>query len=105
MEIFIGLVIGILIGMLLLVFVVKAKNGLVKKQEQDILQLNQTLSQLRSEKSAIDIENARIVTDSSAKMQAFTEKVEELKQLKGQYQEIVEEREGLIKQNSSLVAE
>ena len=105
MEIFIGLVIGILIGMLLLVFVVKAKNGLVKKQEQDILQLNQSISQLRSEKSAIEIENAKIVVEGSAKMSSFAEKVEELKLLKNKIQEIAEEREGLIKQNSSLVAD
>ena len=55
MEILIGLVVGILIGMLLLVFVVKAKNAFVKKQEQDILQLNQTILQLRNEKSAIEV--------------------------------------------------
>ena len=59
MEILIGLVVGILIGMLLLVFVVKAKNAFVKKQEQELLQLNQTILQLRNEKSAIEVENAK----------------------------------------------
>ena len=104
MEIFIGLVIGILIGLLLLVFVVKAKNGMVKKQEQDILQLNQAISKLREDKSSIEIENAKIVTDNNAKMQAFVEKVEELKQAKITIDALNQEREELVKANSSLKA-
>ncbi len=104
MEIFIGLVIGILIGALLLAFIVKAKNSLVKKQEQDILQLNQTISKLREDKSSIEIENAKIVTDSNAKMQAFVEKVEELKQARMTIDALNQEREELVKVNSSLKA-
>ena len=104
MEIFIGLVIGILIGALLLAFIVKAKNSLVKKQEQDILQLNQTISKLREDKSAIEIENAKIVTDSNAKKQAFAEKLEELKLAKMTIEALSSEREELVKENSSLKA-
>lgn len=105
MEILIGLVVGILIGMLLLVFAVKAKNVLVKKHEQDIQQLNQTLLQLRTEKSVIEVENAKIVAESNSKMQSFAEKVEELQQLKEQQLKASVDRETLIKIISSLKAD
>lgn len=94
MEIAIGLGIGIAVMALLLMVVVKAKNTLVKKQEEEIVSLNQSLSQLREEKSRAEISNA----ESKSKLEFFEEKLREL-------QRVSNERETLIKENSSLKAE
>ena len=91
MEIAIGLGIGIAVMALLLMVVVKAKNTLVKKQEEEIVSLNQSLSQLREEKSRAEISNA----ESKSKLEFFEEKLREL-------QRVSNERETLIKENSSL---
>lgn len=105
MEILIGLVVGVLIGLFLLLIIFRAKNVQVKRQELDIQQLNQTISQLLAEKSAIEIENATIAAESRAKMQTYAEKVEELQQAKDMLQKMAREREELIKEKSSLVAD
>ena len=94
MEIAIGLGIGIALMALLLMVVVKAKNTLVKKQEEEIVSLNQSLSQLREEKNKAEISNA----ESKSKLEFFEEKLREL-------QRVSNERETLIKENSSLKAE
>ena len=94
MQIAIGLGIGIALMALLLLVVVKAKNTLVKKQEEEIVSLNQSLSQLREEKSKAEISNA----ESKSKLEFFEEKLREL-------QRVSNERETLIKENSSLKAE
>lgn len=94
MEIAIGLGIGIIVMMLLLLVVVKAKNALVKKQEEEIVSLNQLLLQLREEKSKAEISNA----ESKSKLEIFEEKLREL-------QGVSTEREELIRENSSLKAE
>ncbi len=94
MQIAIGLGIGIAVMALLLMIVVKAKNTLVKKQEEEIVSLNQSLSQLRDEKSRAEISNA----ESKSKLEFFEEKLREL-------QRVSNERETLIKENSSLKAE
>ncbi len=94
MEIAIGLGIGIAVMALLLMVVVKAKNTLVKKQEEEIDSLNQSLLQLRDEKSRAEISNA----ESKSKLEFFEEKLREL-------QRVSNERETLIKENSSLKAE
>ncbi|MBQ3555797.1 MAG: DNA recombination protein RmuC [Bacteroidales bacterium] len=94
MQIAIGLGIGIALMALLLLVVVKAKNTLVKKQEEEIVSLSQSLSQLREEKSKAEISNA----ESKSKLEFFEEKLREL-------QRVSNERETLIKENSSLKAE
>ena len=94
MQIAIGLGIGIALMALLLLVVVKAKNTLVKKQEEEIDSLNQSLLQLRDEKSRAEISNA----ESKSKLEIFEEKLREL-------QIVSNERETLIKENSSLKAE
>lgn len=94
MQIAIGLGIGIALMALLLLVVVKAKNTLVKKQEEEIVSLNQSLSQLREEKNKAEISNA----ESKSKLEFFEEKLREL-------QRVSNERETLIKENSSLKAE
>ncbi len=94
MQIAIGLGIGIAVMALLLMVVVKAKNTLVKKQEEEIVSLNQSLLQLREEKSRAEISNA----ESKSKLEIFEEKLREL-------QRVSNERETLIKENSSLKAE
>ncbi|MBR4119520.1 MAG: DNA recombination protein RmuC [Bacteroidales bacterium] len=94
MQIAIGLGIGIAVMTLLLLVVVKAKNTLVKKQEEEIVSLNQSLSQLREEKNKAEISNA----ESKSKLEIFEEKLREL-------QRVSNERETLIKENSSLKAE
>ena len=94
MQIAIGLGIGIAVMTLLLMVVVKAKNTLVKKQEEEIVSLSQSLSQLREEKSKAEISNA----ESKSKLEFFEEKLREL-------QRVSNERETLIKENSSLKAE
>ena len=94
MEIAIGLGIGIAVMTLLLLVVVKAKNTLVKKQEKEIDNLNQSLLQLRDEKSRAEISNA----ESKSKLEIFEEKLREL-------QRVSTEREELIRENSLLKAE
>lgn len=94
MQIAIGLGIGIALMALLLMVVVKGKNTLVKKQEEEIVSLNQSLSQLREEKNKAEISNA----ESKSKLEFFEEKLREL-------QRVSNERETLIKENSSLKAE
>lgn len=105
MEIVIGLIIGIVIMTLLLIYLVKAKNSLVKKQEEEIKQLNQSLMRSIADKNEIEVRNATIVTEKEAQQKLYDEKVNEFKQLKGQLQSISEERENLLKANSSLRAE
>ena len=94
MQITIGLGIGIAVMTLLLLVVVKAKNTLVKKQEKEIDNLNQSLLQLRDEKSRAEISNA----ESKSKLEIFEEKLREL-------QRVSTEREELIRENSLLKAE
>lgn len=94
MQIAIGLGIGIAVMALLLLVVVKAKNTLVKKQEEEIVSLSQSLSQLRDEKSRAEISNA----ESKSKLEIFEEKLREL-------QRVSTEREELIRENSLLKAE
>lgn len=94
MQIAIGLGIGIALMTLLLLVVVKAKNTLVKKQEEEIDNLNQSLLQLRDEKSRAEISNA----ESKSKLEIFEEKLREL-------QRVSTEREELIRENSLLKAE
>ena len=94
MQIAIGLGIGIAVMTLLLLVVVKAKNTLVKKQEKEIDNLNQSLLQLRDEKSRAEISNA----ESRSKLEIFEEKLREL-------QRVSTEREELIRENSLLKAE
>lgn len=94
MQIAIGLGIGIAVMTLLLLVVVKAKNTLVKKQEEEIVSLNQSLLQLRDEKSRAEISNA----ESKSKLEIFEEKLREL-------QRVSTEREELIRENSLLKAE
>ncbi len=94
MQIAIGLGIGIAVMTLLLMVVVKAKNTLVKKQEKEIDNLNQSLLQLRDEKSRAEISNA----ESKSKLEIFEEKLREL-------QRVSTEREELIRENSLLKAE
>lgn len=94
MQIAIGLGIGIAVMALLLLVVVKAKNTLVKKQEKEIDNLNQSLLQLRDEKSRAEISNA----ESKSKLEIFEEKLREL-------QRVSTEREELIRENSLLKAE
>lgn len=94
MQIAIGLGIGIALMALLLLVVVKAKNTLVKKQEEEIDSLNQSLLQLRDEKSRAEISNA----ESKSKLEIFEEKLREL-------QIVSTEREELIRENSLLKAE
>ncbi len=94
MQITIGLGIGIAVMTLLLLVVVKAKNTLVKKQEKEIDNLNQSLLQLRDEKSRAEISNA----ESKSKLEIFEEKLREL-------QRVSTEREELVRENSLLKAE
>ena len=105
MEILIGLVVGIVIGVVLLLIVVKSKDAHVKTKDVTIEQLNQTLLQLRNEKSTIEVESAKIVAESKAKSDAYSEKLEEFQQLKEQLQKLATEREELIKEKSSLMAD
>lgn len=105
MEILIGLVVGILIGMLLLIYMVKVKNSVAKKHEEEIVRLNKSLLQLTEEKNDIEVENAKIVAESKARVEAYSEKLQELQQTRKQLQDITEERESLIKINSSLKAD
>ncbi len=94
MQIAIGLGIGIAVMTLLLLVVVKVKNTLVKKQEEEIDNLNKSLLQLRDEKSRAEISNA----ESKSKLEIFEEKLREL-------QRVSTEREELIRENSLLKAE
>jgi DNA recombination protein RmuC len=105
MEILIGLVVGIVIGVLLLIYIVKVKNSVAKKQEEEIVRLNKSLLQLTEEKNDIEVENAKIVAESKARVEAYSEKLQELQQTRKQLQDITEERESLIKINSSLRAD
>lgn len=104
MEILIGLVIGIVIMTLLHIYLVKVKNALVKKQEEEIECLNQSLSQLREKKNEIEIKNATIVTEKDTQQKLYDEKIRELQSIKIELQKLSEERESLLKTNSSLMA-
>lgn len=104
MEILIGLVIGIVIMTLLHIYLVKVKNALVKKQEEEIECLNQSLFQLREKKNEIEIKNATIVTEKDTQQKLYDEKIRELQSIKIELQKLSEERESLLKTNSSLMA-
>lgn len=105
MQVAIGFGIGIAVMMLLLLFVVKAKNALVKKQEEEIAYLNQSLLQLREDKTNIEVKNATILAESKSKAELYSNKLMELQTIKDELQTLSSEREEMIKANSTLKAE
>lgn len=105
MELIAGLVSGIITGVILLLIVVKGKNTHLKNQNQTIEKLNNALAEANREKSALQIENAKIAIASQTKAQLFTEKIGEIESLKTQIERLLSEREELVKSNSSLLAD
>ncbi len=105
MEIAIGLGIGVAVMALLLLIVVKAKNTLVKKQENDLMLLNEKISILTTQKGEADIEKIKTATQAEALKDTILQKNEELERLKEQNQNLTTEREELVKTNSSLKAQ
>ena len=68
--------------------IVKVKNSVAKKQEEEIVSLNKSLLQLTEEKNDIEVENAKIVAESKARVEAYSEKLQELQQTRKQLQDI-----------------